>query len=50
MEHLMRMQLAFDLAQARNAEREINVKRCVAKRAAIARDIVENKRRHLSTA
>src|ERR1700722_8287479 len=32
MEHLMRMQLAFYLAQARNAERGISVKRYVAKR------------------
>ncbi|HUO06119.1 MAG TPA: HigA family addiction module antitoxin [Candidatus Binataceae bacterium] len=32
MEHLMRMQLAFDLAQARNEERHVSVKRYVAKR------------------
>ena len=50
MEHLMRMQLAFDLAQARNAERDIGVKRYVAKRAAVVREAVENKPRHLSTA
>ena len=38
MEHLMRMQLAFDLAQARRAEREVRVKRYVAKREGIIRD------------
>jgi antitoxin HigA-1 len=32
MEHLMRMQLAFDLAQARQAEDGLRVKRYVAKR------------------
>jgi len=31
MEHLMRMQLAFDLAQARKEERTIGVKRYVVK-------------------
>ncbi len=35
MEHLMRMQLAFDLAQARKAERGIGVKRYAAKRKGI---------------
>jgi len=38
MEHLMRMQLAFDLAQARKAERAVRVKRYVTKREAIIRD------------
>src|SRR5271156_5950765 len=32
MEHLMRMQLAYDLAQARKAERGVRVERYVAKR------------------
>ena len=32
MEHLMRMQLAFDLAQARKIKRGVRVKRYVAKR------------------
>ncbi len=32
MEHLMRMQLAFDLAQARKGERGVRVERYVAKR------------------
>jgi addiction module HigA family antidote len=35
MEHLMRMQLAFDLAHARKAAHEVRVKRFVAKRAEI---------------
>lgn len=35
MEHLMRMQLAFDLVQARKAERRVRVKRYVAKREGI---------------
>jgi addiction module HigA family antidote len=43
MEHLMRMQLAFDLAQARKAEREVRVKRYVAKRKGIIRGGPENK-------
>jgi addiction module HigA family antidote len=38
MEHLMRMQLAFDLAQARKAERGVRVERYVAKREGIIRD------------
>jgi antitoxin HigA-1 len=50
MEHLMRMQLAFDLAQARKAEREVGVKRYVARREAIIRDSPTDKRRHVSTA
>jgi addiction module HigA family antidote len=43
MEHLMRMQLAFDLAQARKAEHGVRVKRYIAKRAAIVRDGAEKK-------
>jgi len=50
MEHLMRMQLAFDLAQARKAERGIRVKRYVAKRDGIIRDGSEKKARSASTA
>jgi addiction module HigA family antidote len=38
MEHLMRMQLAFDLAQARKAARGVRVERYVAKREGILRD------------
>ncbi len=43
MEHLMRMQLAFDLAQARKAERGVRVERYVAKREGIIRDGPEKK-------
>ena len=50
MEHLMRMQLAFDLAQTRKVERAISVKRYVAKSAGIIRDALENKPRSSSTA
>src|ERR1035437_1334688 len=50
MEHLMRMQLAFDLAQARKAEHEVGVKRYVAKRAETMRGGSENKARSVSTA
>jgi addiction module HigA family antidote len=38
MEHLMRMQLAFDLAQARKAEGDVRVNRYVAKRDGSVRD------------
>ena len=38
MEHLMRMQLAFDLAQARIAEHEVRVRRYVAKGDRISSD------------
>ena len=48
MEHLMRMQLAFDLAQARESEREIRVKRYVAKRDGIVRDRARKKARNAS--
>jgi addiction module HigA family antidote len=37
MEHLMRMQLAYDLAQARKAEHRLRVKRYVAKREGLSR-------------
>ncbi|WP_428125040.1 HigA family addiction module antitoxin [Candidatus Binatus soli] len=50
MEHLMRMQLAFDLAQARKAERGISVKRYLGKREGIIRDAPEKKPRSVSTA
>ncbi len=43
MEHLMRMQLAFDLAQARKTDRGVRIERYVAKREAIARDGSEKK-------
>ena len=43
MEHLMRMQLAFDLAQARKMEDGVRVRRYVAKRDGIVRDGVEIK-------
>lgn len=46
MEHLMRMQLAFDLAQARKAERVVRVERYVAKREGIIRDGPEKKLRN----
>ena len=45
MEHLMRMQLAFDLAQARKADRGVRVERYVAKREGIIRDGPEKKLR-----
>jgi antitoxin HigA-1 len=50
MEHLMRMQLAFDLAQARKAERGVLVKRYVANREGTARQVPEKKARIVSTA
>ena len=39
MEHLMRMQLAFDLAHARKAERGLRVERYVAKREGSSRTV-----------
>jgi addiction module HigA family antidote len=45
MEHLMRMQLAFDLAQARTTDRGVRVERYVAKREGIARAGSEKKGR-----
>jgi addiction module HigA family antidote len=50
MEHLMRMQLAFDLAQARKAERGVAVKRYVGKREGITGGGPENKPRSIFTA
>ena len=50
MEHLMRMQLAYDLAQARKAEHGVAVKRYVAKTKGIIRGGPENKARSVSTA
>jgi antitoxin HigA-1 len=50
LEHLMRMQLAFDLAQARKAEHGIGVKRYGARRKGIIRGAPKNKARRVSTA
>ena len=50
MEHLMRMQLAFDLAQARKAEHGIRVKRYVGKRAGIIRGDTGSQARSVFTA
>jgi addiction module HigA family antidote len=50
MEHLMRMQLAFDLAEARKMEHGVHVRRYVAKRDGIVRDGPEKKARSASTA
>ncbi len=50
MEHLMRMQLAFDLAQARKMENGVRVKRYVAKRDGIVRDGLDKKARSAFTA
>jgi antitoxin HigA-1 len=41
LEHLMRMQLAYDLAQARKIEHGVRVRRYVAKRDAIVQDGLE---------
>ncbi len=49
LEHLMRMQLAFDLAQARKAEREVGVKRYVAKREGTMRGGPEGEARSVFT-
>jgi len=49
MEHLMRMQLAFDLAQARKVEHRVRVNRFVAKRDVIARSGAEKKARSAFT-
>ena len=49
MEHLMRMQLAFDLAQARKMEHGVRVKRYVAKRRGIVRDGSKRDARSAST-
>ncbi len=45
MEHLMRMQLALDLAQARKTERVVGVKRYVGKREGTIRRAPESKAR-----
>jgi len=50
MEHLMRMQLAFDLAEARKTEHGVRVKRYVAKRDAIVQDGRDKKARSAFTA
>jgi plasmid maintenance system antidote protein VapI len=50
MEHLMRMQLAFDLAQARKTERGVRVKRYVAKRDGTVLDGPGNNARSVFTA
>ncbi|MGH7923399.1 MAG: HigA family addiction module antitoxin [Candidatus Binatus sp.] len=50
MEHLMRMQLAYDLAQARNAEHDVRIKRYASKRAGTGRQASAPKGRSVSTA
>ena|SRR5271156_5077550 len=50
MEHLMRMQLAFDLAQARKSERGVRVKRYVARRKGVIRQDSRGNARTASTA
>jgi len=50
LEHLMRMQLAFDLAQARKMEHGVRVKRYVAKRDGIVLEGRAKKTRSASTA
>ena len=50
MEHLMRMQLAFDLAQARRTEDGLRVKRYVATRKGIIRQGSQSHTRTVSTA
>jgi addiction module HigA family antidote len=50
LEHLMRMQLAYDLAQARKMEDGVRVKRYVAKRAGVIHDDREKNSRSLSMA
>ena len=50
MEHLMRMQLAYDLAQARNAEHSVRVKPFGSKRAGTTRRGSAHKVRHVSSA
>ena len=46
MEHLMRMQLAFDLSEAREMENAVRVKRYVAKKDSIVRDASGAQRIH----
>jgi hypothetical protein len=43
LEHLMRMQLAYDLAQARKMEHGVRVRRYVAKRSGLVRDGADKK-------
>jgi addiction module HigA family antidote len=50
MEHLMRMQLAFDLAQARKTEQGVRVKRYVSKRAGLDQQASARSDRRVSTA
>lgn len=50
MEHLMRMQLAFDLAQARKAENGVRVKRYIATRRGVSRQASRSHTRTVSTA
>jgi plasmid maintenance system antidote protein VapI len=50
MEHLMRMRLAFDLAQARKMERGVRVKRYFAKRDELVRDGSDKRARGAFTA
>ena len=49
MEHLMRMQLAFDLAQARKAESGLRVKRYVAARKGVIRQSSPGQSRTVSS-
>jgi addiction module HigA family antidote len=49
MEHLMRMQLAFELDEARKMEHGVRVKRYIAKREGIVRDGLGKKTRGAST-
>jgi addiction module HigA family antidote len=50
MEHLMRMQLAYDLAQARKAEPGLRIKRYVAKRKGNVQDGTNKEIRNVSSA
>jgi antitoxin HigA-1 len=50
MEHLMRMQLAYDLAQARKMEHGVRVKRYVAKRSGLVLEGAYKKARSAFTA
>jgi len=50
LEHLMRMQLAYDLARARKMEHGVRVRRYVAKRSELVRDDADKKPRSAFTA
>jgi antitoxin HigA-1 len=50
LEHLMRMQLAYDLAEARKMEHGVRVRRYVAKRDGLVRDGADKKPRSAFTA